>query len=99
MLIAIAIALPGQNNLARALATNVSEPTTAGGLTLDDLVYRLRHPNAGSRNEALHGLKDVLSGEPARQVGKVVRALGGLLSDDVRRESQDGGSELTEVGC
>lgn len=81
---AVAIALPGQQNLNRAL-TSATEPTTAQGLTLDEVILRFRHPNAGVRKETLGGLKDIVSVNPQREVGQVVRALGGLVSDDVSR--------------
>ncbi|WVR06282.1 hypothetical protein IAU60_003312 [Kwoniella sp. DSM 27419] len=80
------IALPGQDTLARALAqdegTGTAEPTTANGLTLEDLFARFRHPNAGVRKESLGGVKDILSLGVWRDTGKVMRALGGLVSDD-----------------
>jgi pre-rRNA-processing protein IPI1 len=34
------------------------------------------------RKESLGGVKDILSADVGREVGKVVRALGGLVSDD-----------------
>ncbi|ORX40183.1 hypothetical protein BD324DRAFT_616690 [Kockovaella imperatae] len=74
------IALPGQR-LDRAFATP-DEPVTAQGLTLDEVILRLRHPNAGVRRDALGGIKEILVVQPARDVGKVLRALGGVISDD-----------------
>ncbi|WWD18408.1 hypothetical protein CI109_102858 [Kwoniella shandongensis] len=80
------IALPGQEALARAArvedGSGPSEPTTANGLTLDDLIIRFRHPNAGVRKESLGGVKEILGVEVGRETGKVLRALGGLISDD-----------------
>ena len=46
------------------------------------MLLKFRHPNGGVRKETLTGLKDILTGNPGRDVGKVVRALGGLVSDD-----------------
>ncbi|ORY31386.1 hypothetical protein BCR39DRAFT_526388 [Naematelia encephala] len=76
------VALPGQQAIDRALVENVNEPVTSSGLVLDEVLVRFRHPNAGVRKEALSGLKEILSSRPSRDVGKVLRALGGVLSDD-----------------
>lgn len=66
-------------------------PTTASGLTLDDVLIQLRHVNAGVRKEAFNHLKEVLIsgvnkgiklGERHGEVAKVVRACGGLVSDE-----------------
>nr|XP_018262460.1 pre-rRNA-processing protein IPI1 [Kwoniella dejecticola CBS 10117]OBR84618.1 pre-rRNA-processing protein IPI1 [Kwoniella dejecticola CBS 10117] len=80
------IALPGQQSISRAILNadglGPSEPTTANGLTLEDLFIRFRHPNAGVRKESLGGVKDILSVGVGRDVGKVLRALGSLVSDD-----------------
>lgn len=100
---AAAIALPSQKPLARALANKqaeddedddgpAGEPTTAAGLTIDDVLIQLRHANAGVRREAVHHLKEVLvagmnmgikMGQRPGEVAKVVRAIGGLIADDV----------------
>ncbi|WVQ96749.1 hypothetical protein IAU59_003856 [Kwoniella sp. CBS 9459] len=81
------IALPGQEALNRSLvvaegSAGPSEPTTANGLTLDDLFIRFRHPNAGVRKEAIGGVKEILIIRVGREIGKVLRALGGLVSDE-----------------
>ncbi|KAK8858519.1 hypothetical protein IAR55_002746 [Kwoniella newhampshirensis] len=80
------IALPGQEALARAArvedGSGLSEPTTPNGLTLDDLIIRFRHPNAGVRKESLGGVREILTMDVGRETGKVLRALGGLISDD-----------------
>ncbi|KAK6908269.1 hypothetical protein I203_102270 [Kwoniella mangroviensis CBS 8507] len=80
------IALPGQQAISRAILNSdglgPSEPTTANGLTLEDLFIRFRHPNAGVRRESLGGVKEILSIDVRRDIGKVLRALGGLVSDD-----------------
>ncbi|OWT40035.1 pre-rRNA-processing protein IPI1 [Cryptococcus neoformans Bt1] len=80
------IALPGQEALNRALqiseGAGPSEPTTANGLTLEDIFIRLRHPNSVVRKEALGGLREILQVDVSREVGKVLRALGGLVADD-----------------
>ncbi|WWC70685.1 uncharacterized protein I206_104636 [Kwoniella pini CBS 10737] len=80
------IALPGQQSISRAILNadglGPTEPTTANGLTLDDLFIRFRHPNAGVRKESIGGVKDILSIDAGRDVGKVLRALGSLVSDD-----------------
>lgn len=81
-----AIALPGQEALNRALqiseGAGPSEPTTGSGLTLEDIFIRFRHPNSVVRKEALGGLKEILQVDVSREVGKVLRALGGLVADD-----------------
>lgn len=66
------------------MLANTDEPVTNGGLTLDEVLLRFRHPNGGVRKESLGGLKDILNVGVSREVGKVVRAIGGLVSDDVR---------------
>ncbi|RSH89327.1 hypothetical protein EHS25_002439 [Saitozyma podzolica] len=80
------IALPGQNPLVRALADRQAdgsgEGITAQGLTLDEVLVRFRHPNAGVRRESLGGLKEILVRQPDREIGKVLRALGALIGDD-----------------
>ncbi|ODN77559.1 hypothetical protein L202_04729 [Cryptococcus amylolentus CBS 6039] len=80
------IALPGQEALNRALLVSEgngpSEPTTANGLTLEDLLNRLRHPNSGVRKETLGGIKEILQQGIGKEIGKVLRALGGLVADD-----------------
>ncbi|WWC96025.1 hypothetical protein V866_002892 [Kwoniella sp. B9012] len=80
------IALPGQQAISRAILNSdglgPSEPATANGLTLEDLFIRFRHPNAGVRRESLGGVKEILSIDVRRDIGKVLRALGGLVSDD-----------------
>ncbi|OCF40193.1 pre-rRNA-processing protein IPI1 [Kwoniella heveanensis CBS 569] len=82
------IALPGQEALSRSLLVaegssgGPSEPTTANGLTLDDLFIRFRHPNAGVRKEAIGGVKEILMIRISKEIGKVLRALGGLVSDE-----------------
>ncbi|WWC88751.1 uncharacterized protein L201_003664 [Kwoniella dendrophila CBS 6074] len=80
------IALPGQQAVSRAILAadgqGPVEPTTANGLTLEDLFIRFRHPNAGVRRESINGVKDILSIDVSRDIGKVLRALGGLVSDD-----------------
>ncbi|WVF69251.1 hypothetical protein IAT40_004027 [Kwoniella sp. CBS 6097] len=81
------IALPGQEALNRSLviaegSSGPSEPTTANGLTLDDLFIRFRHPNAGVRKEAIGGVKEILAIRISKEIGKVLRALGGLVSDE-----------------
>ncbi len=81
--VSLAIALPGQDVLNRALATTSTEPTTSQGLVLDEVILRFRHPNAGVRKESLGGLKEIVAVAPERQVGKVVRAVGGMVSDEV----------------
>jgi pre-rRNA-processing protein IPI1 len=53
-------------------------------LVLDEILVRLRHPNSGVRKETLGGLKEVvISGGPGRDVGKIIRAIGGILADEV----------------
>jgi pre-rRNA-processing protein IPI1 len=71
--------------LNRALNVDASlEPRTAGGLTLEDVLIRLRHPNSGIRKETLGGLKDIVNAGGAEwDVGKVVRGIGGVLADEV----------------
>lgn len=68
-------------------------PTTPSGLTIDDVLVQLRHVNAGVRREAVNHLKDVLNagvalgvpmGERHGEVAKVVRGIGGLITDEVR---------------
>ncbi|WVQ72841.1 hypothetical protein IAR50_002402 [Cryptococcus sp. DSM 104548] len=80
------IALPGQEALNRALLVSEGngplEPTTANGLTLEDLFNRLRHPNSGVRKETLGGIKEILQQGIGKEIGKVLRALGGLVADD-----------------
>ena len=56
---------------------------------LDEVIVRFRHPNAGVRREALGGMKEILGIGVEKDAGKVVRAVGGLVSDDV------GGSPLS----
>ncbi|WVN88732.1 uncharacterized protein L203_103945 [Cryptococcus depauperatus CBS 7841] len=79
------IALPGQEALNRALLVKqggATEPSTANGLTLSDLAIRLRHPNAAVRKESLGGIREILVINPSREINKVLRALGGLITDD-----------------
>ncbi|WRT67705.1 uncharacterized protein IL334_004677 [Kwoniella shivajii] len=80
------IALPGQQSVSRAILNDEgqgpTEPTTANGLTLEDLCIRFRHPNAGVRKDSIGGVKDILGIAIGRETGKVLRALGGLISDD-----------------
>ncbi|WVQ80727.1 hypothetical protein IAT38_002832 [Cryptococcus sp. DSM 104549] len=80
------IALPGQEALSRALNLEegavLSEPTTANGLSLDEVLVRFRHPNAGVRKESIGGVKEILGQGVGRETGKVLRALGGLITDD-----------------
>lgn len=66
-------------------------PTTASGLTIDDVLIQLRHVNAGARRENVWHLKEVLSagvslgvplGERHGEVAKVMRGIGALISDD-----------------
>lgn len=70
-------------------------PTTGKGLTLDEVLVLLRHPNGGVRKDNLSSLKEILvvgvekgisMGKREGEVGKVVRALGGLVSDEVSRD-------------
>lgn len=67
-------------------------PTTASGLTIDDVLVQLRHVNAGVRKEAIRHLKEVIIagvnhgvklGDRHGEVAKVMRSVGGLISDDV----------------
>lgn len=69
-----------------------STPTTAAGLSIDDVLVQLRHVNAGVRREAVNHLREVLAsgvalgvplGERHGEVAKVVRGIGGLISDEV----------------
>ncbi|WVW84585.1 hypothetical protein I302_106619 [Kwoniella bestiolae CBS 10118] len=80
------IALPGQQAISRAILNSdglgPSEPTTGNGLTLEDLFIRFRHPNAGVRRESIGGVREILTIDVGRDIGKVLRALGGLVSDD-----------------
>lgn len=76
--------------LTRALAIKSSEPTTAQGLVLDEVLVRFRHPNAGVRKDSLGGLKEILIVKVEKEVGKVVRALGGMVSDEVRATKYGG---------
>ncbi|KAF9460822.1 hypothetical protein BDZ94DRAFT_1374995 [Collybia nuda] len=43
-----------------ALSQNDSVPTTRRGLTLDDLLVHLKHHNAGTRKDAIVGLRELL---------------------------------------
>lgn len=73
----------------------MGEPITSGGLTLDEVLLRFRHPNAGVRREALGGAKEILLQFPKREVGKVCRVLGGAVSDEVSRSfSKSSSSQL-----
>ncbi|EIW73638.1 hypothetical protein TREMEDRAFT_67469 [Tremella mesenterica DSM 1558] len=77
------IALPGQASISRALVDGDSdEPRTSLGLGLDDVLARLRHPNAGVRKDSLASIKDLLVSEPTREVGKILRGLGVVISDE-----------------
>lgn len=51
-------------------------------MTLEDIFIRLRHPNSVVRKEALGGLREISQVDVSREVGKVLRALGGLVADD-----------------
>ena len=51
---------------------------------------RFRHPNAGVRKDSLSGLKEILAVRVERQVGKVVKAIGGLVSDEVEEQFDHG---------
>ena len=68
----------------RSLAGTSSEPTTSQGLLLDEVLVRFRHPNAGVRRDSLGSLKEILVLGVGKEVGKVVRALGGMVSDEVQ---------------
>jgi pre-rRNA-processing protein IPI1 len=66
----LAIALPSQKQLSRALQTAPDDeagpstsaiPTTPSGLTLEDVLIQLRHVNAGVRKESLAHLREVLT--------------------------------------
>jgi pre-rRNA-processing protein IPI1 len=61
-------------------------------LSLEDVLLQVRHPNAGARKEALLNVKEVLvdgvqkgvaMGRREGETGKVFRALGGMINDDV----------------
>lgn len=82
-LTSIAIALPNQNPLDRALQAPSGEAITSNGLVLDEVLLRFRHPNAGVRRETLGGLKEILVQQPKREVGRVTGVLGGYISDEV----------------
>lgn len=88
-----AIALPGQQPLERAAiqqdpSSNFAstsagaEPLTSSGLDLDEVLIRLRHPNAGVRRDSLGGVKEILKIRSGVEVGRVMRALGGMVADD-----------------
>ncbi|KAK4688283.1 pre-rRNA-processing protein IPI1, partial [Tremellales sp. Uapishka_1] len=66
-------------------------PMTSRGIVLDEVLITLRHPNGGMRKDTLTSLKEVLvsgvekgvaMGRREGEVGKVIRALGGLVSDN-----------------
>ena len=81
-----AVALPHQTVISRALADDEGASAgarTSQGLTLEEVTGRLRHPNAGVRKDALGGLREIVGLQPDGEVGTVVRALGGMLSDEV----------------
>ena len=81
------IALPGQAVLTRALQdpSASGEPTTAGGLGLDEVLLKTRHPNAGVKRDAIQGIKDILGVRPTVESGKVLATLGSLIADEVSR--------------
>lgn len=73
------IALPGQSIRTR---TDHGEPVSAGGLVLDEVIIRTRHPNAGVKRDALQGIKDILQDDATRESAKVVATLSSLLADE-----------------
>jgi hypothetical protein len=46
------------------------------------------------RRDAITGLKEILAVKPEREVGKVIRALGGQIADDVSEPLQDNSTGL-----
>ncbi|RUS22335.1 hypothetical protein BC937DRAFT_89635 [Endogone sp. FLAS-F59071] len=77
----LAISLPNQS-----IADDKSDQlTNARNLTLNDLVTQLRHYNAGSRKDAIQGLRDLFNRYPAllpSSLSTIVNALVRLLIDD-----------------
>lgn len=56
---------------------------TAAGLTLDEVLLRLKHPNGGVRKETLGSVRELVGQQPEKDVGKVLKALGAIIADDV----------------
>jgi pre-rRNA-processing protein IPI1 len=59
------------------------EPITSNGLTLEEVLFRFRHPNPGVRRDAIGAAKEILVQQPSKEVGKVCRVMGGAISDEV----------------
>lgn len=59
------------------------EPITSNGLTLEEVLFRFRHPNSGVRRDAIGAAKEILVQQPSQEVGKVCRVMGGAISDEV----------------
>ena len=64
------------------------------------MLSRSRHPNAGVRKDTLGGLKEILVHRVGKDVGKVIRVIGVMISDEVCWSlSQRFGLELMILGC
>lgn len=74
-------------------------PTSKRGLTLDEVLVNLHHHNPGVKRDALAELKDVLvcgaelgvqMGQREGEVGRVIRGVLGLISNEVSSRVEGG---------